>query len=150
MPVNKPVLLIIGLAILGLLIFFSLEIAKHPKTEEIRFTFKEKAEIIYDNVLDSLNVSRRSPITTIELEERLRSNLPVPFASFKRDNWNWFWHLLYGKFSEDSQEWPKRTSQLTREEIQGKLIYYYQKPFVSFRQRQWDNFWQHILKGRVF
>ena len=89
-------------------------------------------------------------MSTIEWEEHLKHKMPIPFASFKRDNWNWFWHLLYGRFPEDSQGWPKRTSQLTREEIQEELVYYYEKPFASFRQGQWDILWQHILKGKVF
>ncbi len=147
---KKVILIIISWTMLGFVLLAFLQVVKHPKTEIIRDNLRDKMLLVYRNFFGSLAVSRKPPMSTIKWEEDLKHNMPIPFASFKRDNWNWFWHLLYGRFSEDSQGWPKRTSQLTREEIQEELIYYYQKPFASFRQRQWDIFWQHILKGKVF
>ena len=147
---KKTVSLIVGWAIIGVVAFVFLQAAKHPRLGRIRTAFKDKAAIISDNLLDSVAASRRPPLTTIELEENLKRNLSVPFASFNQDDWEWFWHLLYGKFTEESGEWPRRKKQLTKQEIQSMLAEYYYRPFSSFREKQWEIFWQHILKGRVF
>jgi len=136
--------------ILGVLVFVCLQVAKHPRLEEIRTAFKDRIATGYNNLRDSIGTSRSPLLTTLELEENLRSNLRVPFASFNQDDWGWFWHLLYDKVTEDSSEWPRRRVQRTKQEIQDILADYYYQPFGSFREKQWEIFWQHILKGRVF
>lgn len=150
MSAKKVVLAIIGWSILGFIFFYFLQVVEDPKVEIIRASLKDKALMIYNNFLESLAVSRKSSMTTVELEENLKHSLPIPFGSFSHNDWNWFWHLLYARFPEDSEGWPEKTSQLTRKEIEEELAYYYKKPFASFGQRQWDIFWQHILKGKVF
>ena len=151
MPVKKTVLNIItGGVILGVLIFACLQAAKHPELEKIRTAFKDKIRIGYNNLRDSMVTSRRRPLSTMELEEYLKSNLAVPFANFSQDDWEWFWQLLYAKVTDDSSGWPKRKVQRTRQEIQDILTDYYYQPFGFFKEEQWRIFWQDILKGRVF
>lgn len=150
MSLKETASFIISLVILGLVVFFSLQLAKHPKTAKMRDVLTDRAAASYDSLRDSITISRRAPISTIELEENLKVNLPAPFISFSQEDWKWFWHLLYGKFTQDSAEWPRTKRQLTREEVQNELTVYYSTPFASFGEREWTIFWQDILKGKVF
>lgn len=146
---EKVIALIIGLAIVAAAVFGLLQASRHPKTDEARNTFRDKSDILLGNLADSVSPLRKPPLTTIELEENLKSNLPVPFARFGQEDWDWFWNLLYARFTDDSGGWPKRKKQLTKYEIQSTLADSYQ-PFDRFTERQWNIFWQYILKGRVF
>ena len=150
MQFKKVVSVIIGLAVIVFGVFALLKAAKDPKINQLRTDLKDKTAIFFDNLREDISPQRRHPLTTIELEESLKVSLPVPFAEFNQEDWNWFWELLYGRFTVDSNGWPKRKRQSTRQEIQNILIDYYYRPFSSFRQRQWDIFWQRILRGKVF
>lgn len=141
---------LISWVILSLVILALLQIARGQDAGRIKAAFWNKVNIIYEYLLSSTAPSRRPPVTTIELEENLRANLPVPFADFSEDDWRQFWHLLYGKFPEDSEGWPRKRRQLTRPEIESELAYYYGRPFNTFNQRHWDIFWLQLLKGKVF
>lgn len=147
--IGKTIRAVIALAILALAVFVLLQTARHPKINNLRAAFKQKSDIVFDNLEDSVSPQRRQPLTTIELEETLKLNLPVPFTGFNQDDWQWFWQLCYGAFTQDSGDWPKRKSQLSRQEIQNILSDSY-KPFERFSEQQWNIFWQHVLKGRVF
>lgn len=150
MAFKKTVSLIVSLSLLGLLVWMLFETARHSKVNDLRVSFKDKLQVLYENSQDMVNPARRAPLSTIELEERLKANLAVPFGKFSRRDWDWFWRLLYGRFKEDTPGWPKRVRQLSREEIQDNLIDYYYRPFASFGDKQWAIFWQQILKGQVF
>lgn len=136
--------------ILGLVVYSLVQTGEHPKVQGARATLKNNADTLLDNLVDFIFPKRRHPVTTIELEENLKSYLPVPFTNFTQEDWDRFWHLLYDRFTQDEDRWPKRKRQLTKDQAQQALAEYYYQPFGSFNQRQWDIFWQHILKGRVF
>ena len=150
MLLKKAILSIIGLVLVIFAVFGLLKLASHPKAKELRIKFKDRPAALRKDLFETAVPSRKHPLTTIELEENLKVNLPVPFANFSQKDWQWFWHLIYGSFREDADAWPERKRQLTQQEIQNELVDYYYRPFGSFKQRQWDIFWQHILKGKVF
>lgn len=150
MLIKKLILLIIGLGVLTLMLFGLLKIAGHPAIEDSRESFKTRLDIVLNNFVGSISPQRSYPLTTLEMEESLKTYLAVPFRDFNQDNWKWFWNLLYGSIEEDTGTWPKRKRQLTREEIQNSLAYYYSQPFGGFGDQQWAIFWQRILKRKVF
>lgn len=150
MLLKKAILFIIGPLLVIFAVFGLLKLAGHPKTEELRIEFKDRLVALYKDLFRTAVLSRRRPLTTIALEENLKVNLPVPFANFSQEDWQWFWDLMYGSFRKDANGWPERKRQLTRQEIQGELASYYFQPFGLFKERQWGIFWQHILKGKVF
>ena len=147
--IGKTIRAVIALTILALAVFVLLQAARHPKINNLRTAFKQKYDIVFDNLADSISPQRNQPLTTIELEESLKANLAVPFAGFSQDDWQWFWQLCYGSFAQDSGGWPKRKSQLSRQEVQNILADNYNS-FGRFTEQQWNIFWQHVLKGRVF
>lgn len=146
---KKTFKLIIGVAIVALIVLVLLQAARHPKINNLRTAFKDKFAVLLENLAESISPARKRPLTTIELEGNLKANLAVPFASFNQRDWQWFWHLLYGRYTQDSDGWPKRKRQLTKEEIQNILADSY-RPFGRFSPQQWEVFWQRILKRRVF
>lgn len=145
---KRLLLCVVGLALVASLVYSLLEVAKHPASEGVRATLKEKA-LIYFNNLRSVIWARRPPLSTLELEENIKTVLPDPFGQFTREDWDWFWHLLYGSFTIDSG-WPKQRRQLTQLEIEDMLIASFPQPFRYFQDEQWAIFWQHALKKRVF
>lgn len=146
----RLIIAIVCWLILGLVVYSLVQTGEHPTVQGARATLKNNSDTVLDNLVDFVFPKRRYPVTTIELEENLKSYLPVPFTKFTREDWGRFWHLLYDRFTQGQDRWPKRKRQLTKEEAQQALAEYYYQPFGSFNQRQWDIFWQHILKGRVF
>ena len=150
MPLKRLILLVVSLGLFFLIIFVSLEMAQHPKIDKLRFDFKDKTGILLANLSEILAPPRRHPLSTLELEENLKLNLAVPFAKFTEDDWNWFWHLLYGRHVADLQGWPRRKRQLTKEEIENALVNYYYRPFGNFDQRKWQIFWRNTLKDLAF
>jgi hypothetical protein len=135
---------------LGLAAFAAITASKHPKLGALRTLLGNKAQALYSNAFDAALPARRRPLSTIELEERLKSNILEPFGSFSQRDWDWFWDLLYKRYTVDASVWPKRKRQLTRQEIEAALSDNYIRPFGSFGQRHWSIFWQQTLKGQVF
>ncbi len=131
----------------GLAIF---NLIRSPGLGQFRAAVKERCAVILERPRASVYFSRKPPLSTVELEINLKTNLSLPFAGFKQDEWDWFWQLLYGRFSVDAPGWPKEKRQLDREEVQDRLIEYYPQPFAAFNEEHWSIFWRHILKGRVF
>ncbi|UCB56666.1 MAG: hypothetical protein JSV30_05520 [Candidatus Omnitrophota bacterium] len=152
MPLKKIALVIVSWAILAVVACAFFRLARHPRLSRMRGTLKEKSETLGTNVFGEFSeeITRRPPISTIELEENLKVGLPVPFAKFSRTDWEEFWQVLYGKYEMDSGQWPRRKRQLSRQEVQTMLGIQYQQPFNSFTEEQWAIFWQRILKGKVF
>ncbi len=149
MEFKKLISLIIGLTVIACVIFALLTAVNHPKINQLRTDLKYKTAVFFNNVRESVSPQRRHPLTTLELEESLKVSLPVPFVKFNQEDWDWFWQLMYGRFTIDSSGWPKRKGQLTKQEIQDSLAYCYPRPFGNFRQKQWNIFWQQVLKGKV-
>jgi hypothetical protein len=147
---KKIILPIVGLAILASIVLGLLKLSQSPRLEWGRIDVQDKLAVVYENVTGFFHPARKPPISTLELEENLRAYLPVPFVEFSQDDWDWLWHILYGKFTEDSPYWPRRKRQLDKQEIQNVLADYFPRPFASFKQRQWDIFWQEVLQGKVF
>lgn len=150
MPNRKTVLAVIAWVVLGLSVFTVMQLTKYVKTEELRSAFKDKITAVRDTILSNLAISRNPPLTTVDLEESLKLYVRVPFTNFSRDDWDYFWHLLYGKFPDDSNTWPRRKRQLTREEVESELADYYGAPFSYFSDSQWSVFWKNALRGKVF
>ncbi len=140
--IRITVLVLIGLSLVKLI--------QSPQFNELKFTLQNRCEIFYRNLKDSVFPARRTPINTIEFETRLKLSFPVPFTSFRQNDWEWFWHLLFGNFAVDADGWKGRRRQLTREEIEDTLKDSYPNPFAYFNQQQWNMLWNQVLKGRVF
>ncbi|MFH1245261.1 MAG: hypothetical protein V1662_02130 [Candidatus Omnitrophota bacterium] len=145
---KKLILSVVSLAVVAFLAYGLLEVAQHPASEGVRETLKEKALIYIENIR-SVIWARRPPISTLELEESIKNVLPNPFGEFTREDWNWFWHVLYGRYTVGSG-WPKPQRQLTQIEVEDMLIDSFPQPFGSFNDEQWAIFWQYGLKKRVF
>lgn len=150
MWLKKVIGLIIGFAILAVAIIGLSKIVSHPTVDTSRTNFKMSLDVFLSNAIGSISPERSTPISTLDLEESLRTYVPVPFREFTEMNWRWFWKLMYGRVEEDWGGWPKRKRQRDRIEVQNTLVDYYWRPFGSFREQQWASFWQFVLKGRIF
>ena len=127
-----------------------LRLSKHPQLDKARFSLKDKVSIFLSNLSETVAPARKPPLSTLEMEQNLAINLPTPFENFRKKDWDHFWHLLYGRFEEDSYGWPRRSRQLSQEEVEAELEAYYPRPFSFFGTREWGIFWKSLLKGRVF
>lgn len=143
-------LAIIAWVILGLSVFTVIWLSKYLKTEELGLALKDKITAIRDIVEYNLTIERKPLFVTVDLEENLKLYVRHPFINFSRDDWDYFWHLLYGKFPDDADTWPTIRRQLTREEAESALADYYGAPFSYFTDAQWSVFWKNALNGRVF
>jgi len=150
MLLKKIIFVTIGLTILAFMIVGLLRLAHHPTLEDSRATMDNKLSILLNNLAGSIAPERTPPISTLDLEESLRTYVPTPFTRFTEDDWTWFWQLMYKRVEEDTDSWPRRKRQLAREEIQEILMNYYPRPFSSFKDQQWASFWKFVLKGRIF
>lgn len=150
MGLKKLIGLIVGVAILAVAIISLSKIANHPTIGASRANLKMSLDVFFGNLTGSISPGRSTPISTLALEESLRTYVPLPFREFTEENWRWFWKLMYGRIEEDWGGWPKRKRQLTKIEVQDTLIGYYQRPFGSFGDQQWASFWQFVLKDRIF
>ncbi|MFC1632272.1 hypothetical protein ACFL1I_01030 [Candidatus Omnitrophota bacterium] len=150
MPSRKTIPAIIGWTIVVLVLAILGSLIGGDRTTGFRATIGQQIKTSYNNFLDSIFWSRKPPLTTIALEENLKRSLPRPFASFDRGEWDWFWHLLYGRFPDEGTRYPQVTRQLDQAQVQEELAHYYAQPFANFGERQWGIFWIEILEKKVF
>lgn len=150
MPLKKLIGLIVGFAILAVAIISLSKLGHHRRIDASRANLEMSLGVFLGNLSGSIRPERSAPISTLDLEENLRTYVPLPFREFTEEDWRWFWKLMYGRIEEDWGGWPKRKRQLTRMEVQDALIDYYWRPFGSFDDQQWAKFWQSILKDRIF
>lgn len=139
------ILLLLGFAALFAFIMYR---------EQIKGLFifgSDRVKATADNFFDpsASQVKRRRPVSLLERETELQLYIGEPFRDFNKQDWEWFWDLLYGVFPKDAPEregLPKKYRQLTTGEIADQLIERYPQPFFNFTESNWQMFFQVAFK----
>src|SRR3990167_208318 len=75
----------------------------------------ELVNIQIDNFSYPFNAERSRPVSSLETETNLNSNVGEPFISFSKSQWDKFWDILYGAYPvdySDNERLPPRVRQI--------------------------------------
>lgn len=107
--------------------------------------FLSNIKINFDNFFYEMSPERSKPISTLEKETRLITLIQDPFRDFTQDDWQKFWHIIYGVYPEKPQAGKaSKKRQLTQDEMEEQLIKDYPMPFSYFTEQHWAEFWKII------
>lgn len=102
-------------------------------------------KIKVENFSYEMSPERSKPMSTLEKETRLIVGIGEPFKNFTPKDWQQFWNIIYGIYSEEPEPGkPSRKRQLTQNEMEQKLIEKYPMPFSYFGDAHWNEFWKII------
>lgn len=143
--VLPKILLIVGFSILFLIIKYQ------DSIKDFASFNLEKMKIHFDNFFseEDSRITRHRPFSLLEKETELKLYIGEPFKSFTREDFNEFWHLIYGTFPKDIPDregLPRKTRQLTSDEIAFELMSLYPQPFAYFKSEHWQTFFDIVLK----
>ena len=109
----------------------------------------ESVKISRDNFFYYFSPERNPPLSTEELEIRLKTTFGEPFVSFSYRDWQDLWQVIYGTYEPDEPprpRLPRKARQLTVSEMEERLKVVYPEFFGKFNGQYWGEFWGLVLK----
>jgi len=138
-----PKLLILAGVVLTVGLYYS--------RENLRLDWEDLVELVniqIDNFSYPFNAERSRPVSSLETETNLNSNVGEPFISFSKSQWDKFWDILYGAYPvdySDNERLPPRVRQLNYPEMEEKLAQAFPQPFAYFQEEHWKQFWPMVF-----
>lgn len=145
---------ILNILVIILLVFAVRGVIEFKKSSEYRSIkskvnrsldpIKEYVEVKKHNINIENNPGRKSPVTSIEKEERLKMLLPDVFGEFSRKDWKNFWSFIYKPVANKEEGISKKQFR-SKEEIKSYLLSQYPS-FSRFQSDHWNYFWEIVLE----
>ena len=99
--------------------------------------FKHNASFVF-------SPQRRKPLIFAEREAELKAYFRQPFINFDKDDWRWFWGLIFEPIEEKKGNFKVKRYR-SKDEIEDELRYEYSIPFKYFQSQHWQFFWEVVF-----